>query len=521
MRIPKHKSEQCNKNLYDYLRSYAEIDAARPYMVTEQGMTTYGEALETVESLAAFFMSQGLKKGSLVALRATRNPDTILLTIALGCFGAVAVMTDPHVKVRDYVAQTGVDIRPDFYLTNEDFSEDISAGGAWKLIGEHSKSDVDLRQKLSGRKDFVRAAAKQTKPDDPFMIIFTSGSTGKAKAVLLSHKNCIANPVDAMPLFEECEKDRAIALLPFNHVFGFAVAACATFCGHGIVFPTDTNIDRVLWCIEKFKITCIYAVPTFFMELLRDGRHTRYDLSSLRLGLMAGAPFTAEQMRYIEGQLGLRLMPGYGMSECVGISTCRYADSVEERSAGVGRLYPMTEARLTDEEGNILPTGQEGEVCVRGMTLMLGYYNDESATREVIDKEGWMHTGDLGYFDCKGILHISGRKKEIIIRNGNNLSAVEIEKKICSLPHVYMAAVVGVSDENCGEIPCAAIVLEKGCSLTVERITELVTSVLNKLEMPEKIIILPSIPLTGSGKIDKQALKDLFKNDEISSKSKM
>ena len=181
----------------------------------------------------------------------------------------------------------------------------------------------------------------------------------------------------------------------------------------------------------------------------------------------------------------------------------------------------MTEARLTDEEGNILPTGQEGEVCVRGMTLMLGYYNDESATREVIDKEGWMHTGDLGYFDCKGILHISGRKKEIIIRNGNNLSAVEIEKKICSLPHVYMAAVVGVSDENCGEIPCAAIVLEKGCSLTVERITELVTSVLNKLEMPEKIIILPSFPLTGSGKIDKQALKDLFKNDEISSKRKM
>ena len=206
---------------------------------------------------------------------------------------------------------------------------------------------------------------------------------------------------------------------------------------------------------------------------------------------MAGAPFTAEQLRYIEGELGLQLMPGYGMSECVGISTMNYGASVEERATGVGKLYPMTEIRFT----------ADGEICVRGATQMIGYYNDAAATKEAVDKDGFLHTGDLGYIDEKGFLRINGRKKDIIIRNGNNLSAVEIERKILSLPQVKDVCVVGIPDEKQGEAPCALIVADGEVDLT---------AVLTKIELPAKIIYTEKIPLTSSGKPDKQAIKKCF-----------
>lgn len=208
---------------------------------------------------------------------------------------------------------------------------------------------------------------------------------------------------------------------------------------------------------------------------------------------MAGAPFTAEQLRYIEGELGLQLMPGYGMSECVGVSTMNYGASVEERSTGVGKLYPMTEIKFTDG----------GEICVRGATLMLGYYNDENATKQAIDEQGFLHTGDLGYIDEKGYLHINGRIKDIIIRNGNNLSAVEIERKIVSLEKVKDACVVGIPDKDDGEVPCALIVAS-------ECVDDELLKVLTKIEKPKHVIYARLVPLTSSGKPDKQAVKNLF-----------
>lgn len=426
----------------------------------------------------------GNRKGTVAALRATRCPKTVLLAVALGAAGALVALTDPHSGVKDFIGGCGVDIKSEFYITNEALSGDIGEREGWQLISGGRAVDIP----------FDEAAAADGVPfgaaDDPFMIIFTSGSTGRSKAVVLSHKNCVANPVDAMPLFGQNAGDTAIALLPLDHVFGFAVPACATFCGHSVVFPRRLDTEGVLGCIEKYNISVIYAVPSFFLGLLSGGAHRRYRLSSLRLGLMAGAPFTADQLRYIEGELGLKLMPGYGMSECVGISTMSYGASVEERATGVGRLYPMTEIRFT--EG--------GEICVRGATLMLGYYNDEAATAEAIDKDGYLHTGDLGYIDGEGFLHVNGRIKDIIIRNGNNLSAVEIERKILSLPQVRDVCVVGMPDDKEGEVPCAVI---------VGRASEL-SAALTKIEVPQRVIYADKIPLTSSGKPDKQAVKKMF-----------
>ena len=498
MKTTAEKLRQCEITLYGYLVGHAAAAGDRPFLIDENRTLTYREALRTVDSLAADFARGGMKKGDVVALRATRSPETVLLTLALCSLGGIAVMTDPHFPVREYIGQSGVEIYPAFFLTDET--------GVWSLTGKNGAREVSF---VAG--DTAAAADGKAAPDDPFMIIFTSGSTGKSKAVTLSHRNCVGNPVDAMPLFEENENDVAAALLPLHHVFGFAVISCAVFCGHPVVFPDDLSADGTLRTVAKYGVSVIYAVPTFFLDLLASGRHRNYDISSLRLGLMAGGPFTAEQMRFIESSLGLRLMPGYGMSECVGISTMRYRDGVEERAAGVGRPYPMTEVFILDESGNAADVGTEGEICVRGTTLMLGYYNDKAATDAAVDACGRLHTGDLGYMDADGILHVSGRKKDIIIRGGENIAAVKIERALLALDGVYQAAVVGVKDERYGEIPCAAVIPVGGAVLTEERLKAALAATLSKHEIPVRIAITAEFPKVSSGKTDKARIKEMFR----------
>lgn len=489
--ITEEKIKQCNTTLYEYLQNHAETDGEKACLITEEETIPFGRAYSIVKGLIRDLKAAGIRKGGVVALRATRCPKTVLLTVALGALGAVTALTDPHKPVHDFICECGVDIRPEYYITNENASSDTGARGDWELIRANERKPIDFEAEESQMPDMPCGKAQ-----DPFMIIFTSGSTGKAKAVVLSHKNCVANPVDAMPLFGQNGDDVAISLLPLDHVFGFAVAACAMFCGHAVFFPERIEAGYVLHCIEKYRVSVVYAVPTFFLSLLQDNLHKKFNLQSLRLGLMAGAPFTAGQLKFIEGELGLRLMPGYGMSECVGVSTMNYGASVRERATGVGKLYPMTEIKFT----------AEGEICVRGATLMLGYYHDEKATREAFDADGFFHTGDLGYLDGDGFLHISGRKKDIIIRNGNNLSAVDIERKILSLPQVKDVCVVGMPDVREGEVPCALIV-------AVGAVTEKLASVLTKIELPKRIMYVDQIPLTSTGKYDKQTVIKMFRSN--------
>lgn len=510
MLITKEKQAQCQKNLYDYLRQHAEENGDRAYLITEDGTMTYAEALRVVQSLATEFLHRGMKKGDLVALRTTRSADTALLTVALCAVGATAVTTDAHFGVKEYVQNSGVEICPNWWLTNERANGGLSASGNWELEQEGGKTaTLELVERGISLDELNEVSAK-VQAEDPCMIIFTSGSTGKSKAVVLSHRAVIANPVDAMPLFEEDDKDVAISVLPLNHVFGFAVVTCATFCGHPVVFPATTDVDVVLGCIQKHHVSIIYSVPTFFLGLLSDGKNKDYDISSLRLGLMAGGPFTEKQLRFIEGELGIELMPGYGMSECVGVSTMSYGDPVGMRAAGVGRLYPMTEAFILDEDGAVLGVGETGEICVRGMTMMSGYYHNEEETKAMYDEENRLHTGDLGYFDGDGILHVSGRKKDLIIRGGENISTVKIEKALLAVDGVYQTVAVGVADEKFGEVPCAAVILQKGVTLTEEQIGEALKDLLSKHELPTKILIMESFPLTSSGKPQKSEIKKLF-----------
>ena len=277
------------------------------------------------------------------------------------------------------------------------------------------------------------------------------------------------------------------------------------------LFPKTVSVPYAAQCIETYKITRLDGVPSFALALAERHREQPFCSDSLRVGVLGGAPSTKAQFDFIESELGIKLLPVYGQSECIGITGANETQSDLVRSSTVGGFLPMNQGYILDENGREVPTSSVGEVCVKGPAVMLGYLNDEEGTREVLDKEGRLHTGDLGWLDEAGNLHISGRKKDIIIRNGNNISTRKIEEALHHLDAVADAAVVGIPHEKYGEVPCALVVLKNGLLLSQEDIRKALAGLLAKLEIPEIISFANVLPLTASGKPDKQAIKKMFK----------
>jgi fatty-acyl-CoA synthase len=264
---------------------------------------------------------------------------------------------------------------------------------------------------------------------------------------------------------------------------------------YSIFFPAQTGLEAILRCIQAERITRMNGVPSLYLAMAE--RAGDYDLSSLRAGLIAGGPVTEAQFLHIEETLHMTLISVYGMSECIGITCSSWRDPQAVRAAGVGPAYPMNTLRLVDADGNPVPQGREGEICVRSPMRMLGYYG------KPLDPEEFFPTGDLGWLDETGVLHLSGRKKDIIIRNGNNLSPRRIEDALLGLPGVKAAAVVGLPHPLQGEVPCAMIV---GRAEPAD-----LAPLLHKNELPEAILSVEALPLTASGKPDKPQIREVLR----------
>ena len=307
------------------------------------------------------------------------------------------------------------------------------------------------------------------------------------------------------------ENDCSIDLLPIHHVFGLGLLIMGLLKRYKIFFPRILSLEYTAECVEKYSITWLDGVPSFMLALADYHKRTGFKADTLRGGNLGGAPSTKAQFDFIESELGMKLLPVYGQSECIAIAAGCDWESASVRASTVGKFLPMNEGYILDENGNEVTRGQEGEICVKGPAVLTGYYGDKNATREVIDEEGRLHTGDLGWVDKEGYLHISGRKKDIIIRNGNNISAGKIEEALYALEVVSRAVVVGVKHEKWGEIPCALVVLNKNQHADEEAIKEALKESLLKIELPEKIVIADEFPLTSSGKPDKQKIKEMFK----------
>lgn len=459
-----------NRTLHSFLIEYASRDPDRKLLGGRAGWLTAAQVLDKVEMLSEQLRQQGICRGAYVALRAYRSVDTAIRILALQALGAVAVLTDPRYTPADFLKRSGISIPVCAWMDGDSLQ-------------------IVFRPESDPRSPDAR---------EPGFVIFTSGSTGKPKAVMLSQYNLVNNLIDSRPLGYYCDDDIALGALPLDHVFGLVLLAGVCVLGYGICFPENTTVSALLSCIEKERITRMNGVPSLYLAMAEQADH--YDLSSLRAGFIGGGPYTPEQLRRIEAALGMVLIPVYGMSECIGIACGDWKDPQSIRARGVGRIYSMNTCRISLPDGSEAPSGETGEIRVTGPARMVGYYPDR------IPEEELLPTGDLGYLDEAGFLHITGRKKDIIIRNGVNLSPQPIEAALLSIPGVRAACVVGMPHSLQGETPWALVV----GSRTAKELFALLPGLLPKNQIPAEICVAEQMPMTSSGKPDKTAVREVL-----------
>ena len=348
-------------------------------------------------------------------------------------------------------------------------------------------------------------------PDDAINIQFTSGTTGAPKGATLSHYNIVNNARFVTDRIQLSASDRLCIPVPLYHCFGMVMGVLgAVSKGAAMVFAGEA-FDPVatLEALAQERCTAVYGVPTMFVAMLQEMASRRFDLSSLRTGIMAGAPCPIDVMEQVNSQMNMHeLTICYGMTETSPVSFQSLVDDpIDKRCATVGRVHPHLEVKIVDDAGNIVPVGEQGELCTRGYSVMKGYWDDDQRTRESI-VDGWMHTGDLATFDAEGFCSIVGRVKDMIIRGGENIYPREIEEYLFRHPEVSEAQVFGIPHAKYGEEVCAWIIPKPGANLTEAAIQQFCQGQIAHYKMPQHIRIVDEIPMTITGKPQKFVMRD-------------
>jgi fatty-acyl-CoA synthase len=360
-----------------------------------------------------------------------------------------------------------------------------------------------------GRLDGLSAALD---PDDAINIQFTSGTTGSPKGATLTHFNIVNNAryaAKAMALFAE---DRLCIPVPLYHCFGMVLGVLTcTAVGAGMVFPGEGfDAEATLAAVARYKCTALHGVPTMFIAELEHPNFANYDTSTLRTGIMAGAPCPIDTMRAVIDRMHMREVTiGYGMTETSPLSfQSRTADPIDRRVSTVGRVLPHVEVKIVDANGKVARLGESGELCTRGYGVMRGYWDDPERSAEALDAAGWMHSGDLATIDEHGYCTIVGRLKDMLIRGGENIYPREIEEFLLRHPKVQSVQVFGVPDHRLGEEVCAFIVLKPNQSATAEEIQSFCRGQISHHKVPRYIRFVPEFPMTATGKPQKYVMRE-------------
>jgi len=358
----------------------------------------------------------------------------------------------------------------------------------------------------------LRELSASLDPDDAINIQFTSGTTGSPKGATLSHHNIVNNARHTAKAMRLTERDRLCIPVPLYHCFGMVLGVLTcTAVGATMVFPgASFDAEETLRAVGMYRCTALHGVPTMFVAQLEHPGFAGYDVSSLRTGVMAGAPCPIEVMRRVISEMHMsEITIGYGMTETSPISFQSDVDEpLERRVSTVGRVQPHLEVKIVDVQGRIVPVGQSGELCTRGYAVMLGYWEDVEHTRESIDDAGWMHSGDLATIDADGYCNIVGRVKDMLIRGGENVFPREIEEYLYRHPKVQEAQVFGVPDPKYGEEVCAWIVLKAGVSATEDEIRDFCRGQIAHYKVPRYVRFVPELPKTVTGKAQKFAMRE-------------
>ena len=509
--------ENLRKTVAKFPNNDALISAHQHYRAT------YTEFYEQVTAVAKGLIALGVKTGDRVGIWSPNCYEWTLLQYATAKIGAIMVNINPAYRTSELIYvinQSGlsyifsaIQFKTSHYKKmiedarefTDTLRKEVYWGESWEYFLAQSK-------KVSDEK--LQAYEAKVQFDDPVNIQYTSGTTGNPKGVTLTHHNILNNAYFIGVRMNYTDKDRVCIPVPFYHCFGMVIGnLCCTAHGATMVIPNDSfDATKTLEAVERERCTSLYGVPTMFIsELYTLDRHP-YDLSSLRTGVMAGALCPPEIMKRVKEQMNMHeITICYGMTETSPVSTqTRIGVPFEKQIHSVGTIQDHIEIKIINPETKaIVPRGESGELCTRGYSVMLKYWNSPQATAQVIDEQRWMHSGDLAMMDEDGYIHISGRIKDLIIRGGENISPKEIEDFLYTYEGVMDAQVIGVPSKKFGEEVMAWIKPNEGVTLTEEELRNFCKDRIAHYKVPRYWKFVNEFPMTISGKIRKVEMREI------------
>lgn len=521
-------AENLPKTLPAMVRQAAASHPERAAIVNGDLTISYAQLLEHSEAVARSLIALGVAPGDRVAVWAPNLPEWILAACGIHASGAILVPLNTRMKgaeVADVLERSGTTLmfcighflgqyypqllgsqRPACLKHIVVFGEGHQAATAmagempWKAFLEAGAS-VDVAQ--------VLAREEQLTPDSTADLMFTSGTTGRPKGVMSAHGPSIRAFSNWSRVVGLKEHDRYLIVNPFFHSFGYKAGWVAAFLQGATVYPEQVfDADAVLGRIERDRINFLPGPPTLFLTMLAHPKLAAFDISSLRVAVTGAATVPPILITRMREELGItNVTTAYGLTECGGCATiCDPSDSAETVATRCGRAMPGTEVCCVDEAGNTVPVGEPGEVLLRGYHVMQGYFDDEAATREAIDADGWLHTGDVGVLDERGYLRITDRLKDMFIVGGFNCYPAEIERQLADHPAIAQVAVVGLPDERMGEVGCACVILRQGATLTSEALIAWARERMANYKVPRHVLVCESFPMNASNKVLKRDL---------------
>ncbi len=491
--------------------------------VTTGRRWTYAQLREEVDTVALGLLAAGLGKGDRLGIWAPNMAEWALVQYATAKIGVILVTINPSYRTHELefvLNQAGISMlvaargfKSSDYGAMIDDVRPRCAGLRQVVIIGSAEWDALVGFGRDGDRSELARRRSGLSSDDPINIQYTSGTTGFPKGATLSHHNILNNGYFVGRLCGYTPADRVCIPVPFYHCFGMVMGNLgATTNGSTMVIPAPGfDPKATLAAVAQERCTSLYGVPTMFIAELNDPDFASYDLSSLRTGIMAGSPCPVEVMKQVIDRMGMtEVTICYGMTETSPVSTqTRADDSLERRVSTVGRVHPHVEVKIVDpESGLTLPRGEPGELCTRGYSVMLGYWNEPEKTAEVIDRARWMHTGDIGIMDSDGYVNVTGRIKDMVIRGGENVYPREVEEFLYTHPDILDAQVIGVPDARYGEELCVWVTLREGVAdLTAQAVREFAAGRLAHYKIPRYVVVVEQFPMTVTGKVRKVEMR--------------
>jgi acyl-CoA synthetase (AMP-forming)/AMP-acid ligase II len=511
----------------------AASQAYRGHNVIEDGdaVLAYEDLEAEALRAARAFMAVGVERGDRVSIWAPNIHEWILAAIGLQAAGGVLVPLNTRFKGGEaayilnksgarILCTVGDFLGTDYVAAIRD--EDVPGLERIVALRADGEGAQPWEEFLAGGASVPEEAARErllsVEPTDLSDMMFTSGTTGKPKGVMTEHHQNLRVFETWSDVVGLREGDRYLIINPFFHAFGYKSGWLSSIMRGATILPQPVfDVDTVLARVAKDRISMLPGPPAIYQSILAHPRLREYDLSCLRLAVTGAAAIPVELIHRMRDELGFEtIVTGYGLTETCGtVSMCRHDDDPETIATTSGRAIPGIEVRCVDSDGKEVPRGEPGEVVVRGYNLMRGYFDDEEATRETIDSDGWLHTGDIAVMDERGYLRITDRIKDMFIMGGFNCYPAEIENALFEMDGIAAAAVIGVPDERMGEVGMAFVVLEDGATLDEQAVIAWSREHMANYKVPRYVRVLDELPMNASGKVTKFALRDLARAEGL------